>query len=82
MSDIKSKIREIEAEIIAITGIENDDDNGWVEESHHFGQYETAYGVPKERLGYITNYRCKKEGYVIKNWEPFISAVVRNRLIR
>ena len=41
------------------------------DQSHHFGQYETAYGVPKERLGYITNYRCKKEGYVIKNWETF-----------
>lgn len=41
------------------------------DQNHHFGQYETAYKVSKEQFGYITNYRCKKEGYIVKTWEDF-----------
>lgn len=38
---------------------------------HHFGQYEAAYGVGRERLGYITNYVCHEgisQGYDVKTW--------------
>lgn len=38
---------------------------------HHFGQYEEAYGVGSERLGYITNYVCHEGialGYDVKTW--------------
>jgi hypothetical protein len=44
------------------------------DQNHHFGQYEEAYEVPKERLGYITNYVCvegKEKGYDVKTWEGF-----------
>lgn len=44
------------------------------DKNHHFGQYEKAYDIPKERLGYITNYDCvegKKMGYDVKSWEEF-----------
>ena len=50
MSDIKSKIREIEAEIIAITGIENDDDNGWVEDKEILRRVETLLKHRSELL--------------------------------
>lgn len=43
---------------------------------HHFGQYEEAYGVGRERLGYITNYICyegKKLGYDVKTWNEWYS---------
>ena len=39
--------------------------------NHHFGQYEHSYGVPSERLGYITNYKMKQDGYDVKTWEGF-----------
>lgn len=42
--------------------------------NHHFGQYEEAYGINKERFGYITNYNCtegKILGYDVKTWEGF-----------
>lgn len=48
------------------------------DQNHHFGQYETAYKVPKEQFGYITNYRCKKEGYIIKTWEEFYNNHCKN----
>lgn len=40
--------------------------------SHHFGQYDKAYGVTKDRFGYITNYYClegKLKNYEVKEWE-------------
>lgn len=43
---------------------------------HHFGQYEDAYGVDRNRLGYITNYICyegKKLGYDVKTWNEWYS---------
>ena len=43
---------------------------------HHFGQYEDAYGVGRERLGYITNYICyegKELGYDVKTWNEWYS---------
>lgn len=42
--------------------------------NHHFGQYEEAYEIDKERFGYITNYDCiegKELGYDVKTWEGF-----------
>lgn len=48
------------------------------DQNHHFGQYEKAYRIPKERFGYITNYNCKKEGYVIKTWEEFYNNCCKN----
>lgn len=39
---------------------------------HHFGQYETAYGIKKTQFGYITNYYCQEGielGYNVKRWE-------------
>lgn len=41
------------------------------DENHHFGQYEEAYAIPPDRLGYIVNYRLYKPGYDIKTWEEF-----------
>lgn len=41
---------------------------------HHFGQYEEAYCVGKERLGYITNFICTeglKLGYDVKTWRDW-----------
>jgi len=48
------------------------------DQSHHFGQYEAAYGVEKERLGYITNYVCKEgldQGYDVKTWDAWIKTL-------
>ena len=39
--------------------------------NHHFGQYEEAYGIPKERLGYIVNYKLEREGYNVIEWSSF-----------
>ena len=39
--------------------------------SHHFGQYDKAYGIPKDHLGYITNYPHKEAGYEVKEWKEF-----------
>ena len=41
------------------------------DQNHHFGQYEKAYGIEKERLGYITNYPHRQEGYDVKQWKDF-----------
>jgi hypothetical protein len=41
---------------------------------HHFGTYDHAYQIPKERFGYITNYICREgidQGYNVKTWEDF-----------
>lgn len=42
------------------------------DQNHHFGQYEEAYKINKERFGYITNYKCiegMELGYDVKTWE-------------
>lgn len=42
--------------------------------NHHFGQYETAFGIDKSHFGYITNYYCaegKALGYDVKTWTQF-----------
>lgn len=44
------------------------------DENHHFGQYEEAYHVSKDRLGYITNYVCYEgidKGYDVKTWQDW-----------
>lgn len=45
---------------------------------HHFGQYEEAYGIERDHLGYITNYVChegKKLGYDVKTWNEWYSVL-------
>lgn len=52
------------------------------DQNHHFGQYETAYDVGRERLGYITNYFCKEGidlGYDVKTWDEW-SKVLKDSL--
>lgn len=40
--------------------------------NQHFGQYDKAYNVTPERLGYITNYPLSEKGYdKIRQWEQF-----------
>ena len=39
--------------------------------NQHFGQYEEAFGIPSERLGYIVNYALHVEGYTVHTWEVF-----------
>lgn len=46
------------------------------DQKHHFGQYEKAYGIDKERLGYITNYPYRQEGYQVKQWNEFYRHLV------
>ncbi len=41
------------------------------DQNHHFGQYEHAYDIGKERLGYITNYPYHRDGYEVKQWNEF-----------
>ena len=46
------------------------------DQNHHFGQYEKAYGVDKDRLGYITNYPHLQEGYDVKQWRDFYQCLI------
>lgn len=39
--------------------------------NQHFGQYEEAFGIPSDRLGYIVNYALHVEGYTVHTWEVF-----------
>jgi len=39
--------------------------------NQHFGQYDGTFKIGKERLGYITNYQMKQEGYEVHTWEEF-----------
>ncbi len=39
--------------------------------NQHFGQYEKAFDIPSERLGYIVNYALRVEGYTVHTWEEF-----------
>ncbi len=39
--------------------------------NHHFEQYTSTFGIPNERLGYITNYKMFKDGFIVKTWEEF-----------
>ena len=51
--------------------------------NHHFGQYEEAYEIGKERFGYITNYEClegRESGYDVKTWEDFYEYLSESRL--
>lgn len=50
------------------------------DKNHHFGQYEKAYCIPKERLGYITNYYCKEgieQGYDVKTWSDWFNCLTK-----
>lgn len=63
----------------------HDDDKPYIIEvkkgdrNHHFGQYEEAYGISKDRFGYITNYVCSEGlaiGYDVKTWEEFYDHLI------
>lgn len=41
--------------------------------NHHFEQYTRHYKIPNERLGYITNYPMRKEGFVVHTWTELYS---------
>ena len=48
--------------------------------NHHFGQYEEAYEIGKDRFGYITNYNCiegKELGYDVKTWDDFYNHLLK-----
>jgi len=46
--------------------------------NQHFGQYDNTFRIEKERLGYITNYPIKQEGYIIHTWEEFYDYLLEN----
>ena len=48
------------------------------DQHHHFRQYEKAYGIGKERLGYITNYPFHQEGYEVKQWNVFYQYLINS----
>ena len=89
LDEIKSILREVPDDSVKDSRVDilintKDEDIRYLvevkiyDQNHHFGQYEAAYGVPKEQFGYITNYRCKKEGYIIKTWEEFYNNCCKN----
>lgn len=44
--------------------------------NQHFGQYDEAYGVTPDRLGYITNYPLSQEGYDrIRQWSELYDSL-------
>lgn len=52
------------------------------DQDHHFGKYEEAYGengisLDKSRLGYITNYYLKQDGYDVRQWREFYETLQR-----
>lgn len=48
--------------------------------NQHFSQYDNAYNVTPDRLGYITNYPLYEEGYdKIRQWEQFYD-LMENRV--
>lgn len=46
-------------------------ENKIYDKNHHFGQYDTAFGIPAERLGYIANYPMVQAGYTVHTWDEF-----------
>ena len=46
--------------------------------NHHFEQYTSTFGIPNERLGYITNYKMFKDGFIVKTWEEFYDLIQYN----
>ena len=41
------------------------------DKNQHFGQYDNSYDLPKEKLGYITNYAYHEDEYEVKEWKSF-----------
>lgn len=46
------------------------------DQNQHFGFYDDAFIVTKDRFGYITNYPLNKEGYVVKQWSTFYEELI------
>ncbi len=46
--------------------------------NHHFEQYTSDFGIPNERLGYITNYKMTQNGFIVKTWEDLYDYVTNN----
>ena len=51
------------------------------DQNHHFGQYEKAYGIDRDRLGYITNYPHKQDGYEVKQWKDFYQHIAKATIV-
>ena len=39
--------------------------------NHHFEQYVKRFGILPAQLGYITNYKMFKKGFIVKTWTEF-----------
>ena len=48
--------------------------------NHHFEQYCAAFEIPRERLGYITNYNLSKSGFVTKTWSGLFDCLEKRDL--
>lgn len=46
--------------------------------NHHFEQYITTFNIPNERLGYITNYVMRRNGFNLKTWEELYDSATEN----
>ncbi|SNR51005.1 hypothetical protein SAMN06265371_104144 [Lutibacter agarilyticus] len=45
--------------------------------NHHFEQYVETFNIPKERLGYITNYHMTKLGFTVHTWGNFYDEILK-----
>lgn len=46
--------------------------------NHHFSQYISTFKIPKNRLGYITNYKLLELGFIVKTWEELYDHINNN----
>ncbi|GIV41400.1 MAG: hypothetical protein KatS3mg034_0710 [Vicingaceae bacterium] len=46
--------------------------------NHHLEQYTYDFGIRNERLGYITNYKMRQNGFSVKTWEEFYDYLTDN----
>ena len=48
------------------------------DEKHHFEQYEKAYNIPQEHLGYIVNYTLDPDK--VKKWSDFVDELKKKEI--
>ena len=53
-------------------------ENKIYDRNHHFDQYTSAFGIPAEHLGYITNYPMTQPGFNVHTWEEFFDYLKEN----
>ena len=46
-------------------------ENKIYDQNHHFDQYISTFGIPAERLGYISNYPMVEAGCTVHTWDEF-----------